>query len=219
MTIRDALMGSPRADPKRPRLASGRCTHPANCGGPAYSPAPGSYPDDSRGCSIQRAARQGAPLDVCERKPALLPAGVSSRLVRLPPRCYVGGEARGRSRFVGRGCVSGYPCAIVRLPAPRLTLYSRSPRSCRPVDFGHCRRAGSRLRFGRPALDETGACTWPRPSSPRRRSGRGGRPVTRVIKLPTDSPEEAARIFFAGAKRPDPSLRIPRRKGPAKSTP
>ena len=46
-----------------------------------------------------------------------------------------------------------------------------------------------------------------------------GRPVTRVIKLPTDSPEEAARIFFAGAKRPDPSLRIPRRKGPAKSTP
>ena len=64
--------------PARPRLASGRCTHPAKCGGPAYSPAPGSYPDDSRGCSIQRAARQGAPLDVCERKPALRPAGEST---------------------------------------------------------------------------------------------------------------------------------------------
>ncbi len=48
-----------RRGPARPRLASGRCVHPANCGGPAYSPAPGSYPDDLRGCSIRRAARQG----------------------------------------------------------------------------------------------------------------------------------------------------------------
>ena len=45
-----------------------------------------------------------------------------------------------------------------------------------------------------------------------------GRPVTRVIKLPTNSPEEAARTFFAGAKRPDPSLRITKRNRPAKST-
>lgn len=45
-----------------------------------------------------------------------------------------------------------------------------------------------------------------------------GRPATRIIKLPTNSPEEAARTFFAGAKRPDPSLRIPRRKRSAKST-
>lgn len=41
-----------------------------------------------------------------------------------------------------------------------------------------------------------------------------GRPATRVIKLPTNSPEEAARTFFSGVKRPDPSLRIPRQKKP-----
>ena len=44
-----------------------------------------------------------------------------------------------------------------------------------------------------------------------------GRPVTRVIKLPTSSPEEAARTFFSGVKRPDPSLRIPKGKKPAGS--
>ncbi len=41
-----------------------------------------------------------------------------------------------------------------------------------------------------------------------------GRPVTRVIKLPTTSPEKAARTFFSGVKRPDPSTRISRQKTP-----
>ena len=45
-----------------------------------------------------------------------------------------------------------------------------------------------------------------------------GRPVTRIVKLPTSSPEEAARTFFSGVKPPDPSLRIPKRKSPAGST-
>ncbi len=41
-----------------------------------------------------------------------------------------------------------------------------------------------------------------------------GRPVTRIVKLPTTSPEQAARTFFSGVKRPDPSLRISRKKKP-----
>ncbi len=41
-----------------------------------------------------------------------------------------------------------------------------------------------------------------------------GRPMTRVIKLPASSPEQAARTFFSGVKRPDPSLRIRRQKKP-----
>ena len=39
-----------------------------------------------------------------------------------------------------------------------------------------------------------------------------GRPVTRIVKLPTSSPEEAAQTLLSGVKRPDPSLRIPRQK-------
>ena len=44
-----------------------------------------------------------------------------------------------------------------------------------------------------------------------------GRPVTRIVKLDA-TPEQAARNFFSAVKKPDPSVRITKRKRPAGST-
>ena len=43
-----------------------------------------------------------------------------------------------------------------------------------------------------------------------------GRPPTRVIKLDA-TPEQAARAFFSAVKKPDPSLRVARRKAASRS--
>jgi len=50
--------------------------------------------------------------------------------------------------------------------------------------------------------------TKPKPESEHKPKGR---PPTRVIKLDA-TPEQAARAFFSAVKKPDPSLRKPRRK-------
>ena len=43
-----------------------------------------------------------------------------------------------------------------------------------------------------------------------------GRPPTRVIKLDA-TPEQAVRAFFSAVKKPDPSLRVARRKAASRA--
>ena len=118
---------APAPWPTRAPLASGRCTHPANCGGPAYSPAPGSYPQRLARLLYSAGGPTGASAGCVRRSICQNVAGCvkcpENGLARFGWGCHHVHETRAGVEPVSDGLqtYSRIPsCYLPRLPMPTL---------------------------------------------------------------------------------------------------